>query len=129
MHVAATGTKIHSTENNKKQHFRGTVYYAAPEVLTSLRGGTDSFSVVQYFFAYILKVRICLILSDFCKIMILTSNTVFPRIIAGGNYFFFCTKRGRLLDGGDYLNYCSLEVVPSILCYIFLLTHSPLNRP
>ena len=57
----------------------------------------------------------------FFKIMILTWNTVFPRIIAGGNYFFFRTKRGRLLDGGDYLKYCSLEVVPSILCYIFLL--------
>ena len=96
MHVALTGTKIHSTENNKKQHFRGTVYYAAPEVLTSLKGGTDSFSVIQYFFAYILKVRICLILSDFYKIMILTWNTVFPRIIAGGNYFFFVQK------GGDY---------------------------
>ena len=53
--------------------------------------------------------------------MILTWNTVFPRIIAGGNYFFFPTKRGRLLEGGDYLKYCSLEVVPSILCYIFLL--------
>ena len=53
--------------------------------------------------------------------MILTWNTVFPRIIAGGNYFFFRSKRGRLLDGGDYLKYCSLEVVPSIFCYIFLL--------
>ena len=56
----------------------------------------------------------------FFKIMILTWNTVFPRILAGGNYFFFRTKRGRLLDGGDY---CSLEVVPSILCYIFLLNN------
>ena len=57
----------------------------------------------------------------FSKIMILTWNTVFPRIIAGGNYFFFRSKRGRLLDGGDYLKYCSLEVVPSIFCYILLL--------
>ena len=51
--------------------------------------------------------------------MILTWNTVFPRIIAGGNYFFFRTKRGRLLDGGDYLKYCSLEVVPSIFMLYF----------
>ena len=26
---------------------------------------------------------------------------VFPRIIAGGDYFFFRTKRGRLFKGGD----------------------------
>ena len=32
--------------------------------------------------------------------------TVFPRIMAGGDYFFFRIKRG------DYFKYCSLEVVP-----------------
>ena len=46
---------------------------------------------------------------------------IFPRIIAGGDYFiFFRTKRGRLFEGerllllkeGDYFKYCSLEVVP-----------------
>ena len=26
-------------------------------------------------------------------------STVFPRIIAGGDYFFFRTKRGRLFEG------------------------------
>ena len=31
--------------------------------------------------------------------------TVFPRIIAGGDYFFFRTKRGRLFEGGDYFKY------------------------
>ena len=37
--------------------------------------------------------------------------TIFPQIIAGGDYFFFCTKRGRifkgrqLFEGGDYFIY------------------------
>ena len=39
-------------------------------------------------------------------------DTVFPQIIAGGDYFFFRTKRGRLFEGGDYFKYCRLEVVP-----------------
>ena len=30
-------------------------------------------------------------------------STVFPRIIAGGNYFLFRTKRGRLFEEGDCL--------------------------
>ena len=33
-------------------------------------------------------------------------DTVFPRIIAGGDYFFFRIKRGRLFEGGDYFKYC-----------------------
>ena len=33
-------------------------------------------------------------------------DTIFPRIIAGGDYFFFRTKRGRLFEGGDYFKYC-----------------------
>ena len=43
---------------------------------------------------------------------------VFPRIIAGRDYLFFRTKRGRLLEGrrlfegDDYFSHCSLEVVP-----------------
>ena len=32
-------------------------------------------------------------------------NTVFPRIIAGGDYFFFRTKRERLFEGYDYFKY------------------------
>ena len=48
---------------------------------------------------------------------------VFLRIIAGGNYFFFRTKRGRLFEGRDYFKYCSLEVAPKIFCFIF-----PLNQ-
>ena len=32
-------------------------------------------------------------------------NTVLPRIIAGCDYFFFPTKRGRLFEGGDYFKY------------------------
>ena len=27
------------------------------------------------------------------------SNTIVPRIIAGGDYFFFRTERGRLFEG------------------------------
>ena len=44
--------------------------------------------------------------------------TVFPRIIAGDDYFFFRTERGRLFEGrrlfegGDYFKYFSEEVVP-----------------
>ena len=33
-------------------------------------------------------------------------DTVFLRIIAGGDYFFFRTKRGQLFEGGDYFKYC-----------------------
>ena len=39
-------------------------------------------------------------------------DTVFPRIIAGADYFFFRTKRGRsfegrrLFEGGDCFKYC-----------------------
>ena len=39
-------------------------------------------------------------------------DTVFPPIIAGGDYFFFRTKRGQLFErrqlfkGGDYFKYC-----------------------
>ena len=45
-------------------------------------------------------------------------STVFPWIIAGGNYFFFHIRRGRLFEGGDYFKYCSLEVKPlNILFY------------
>ena len=46
-----------------------------------------------------------------------TEITVFPRIIARGDYFFF-RKRGRifegrgLFEGSDYFRYCSLEVGP-----------------
>ena len=43
----------------------------------------------------------------------LSGNTVFPQIIAGGDYFFFRTEKGRLFDGGDYFKYFSLQrVVP-----------------
>ena len=44
-------------------------------------------------------------------------GTVFPQIIAGGDYFYFCTKRGRLFEGrrlfegGNYFKYFSQEVV------------------
>ena len=38
--------------------------------------------------------------------------TVFPRIIAGVDYFFFRTKRGQLFEGVDYFEYYSLDVVP-----------------
>ena len=48
---------------------------------------------------------------------------MFPRIIAGGDYFFFRTKRGRFFAGSDYFKYCSVEVVPLIFCFIF-----PLNQ-
>ena len=45
--------------------------------------------------------------------------TVFPRIIAGGDYFYFRTERGqlfegrRLFEGGDYFKY--------FLCPIYLV--------
>ena len=38
--------------------------------------------------------------------------TIFPRIIAGGNYIFSRTKRGRFFEGGDYFQYCSVGVMP-----------------
>ena len=43
--------------------------------------------------------------------------TLFPRIIAGVDYFFFRTKRGQLFEGVDYFEYYSLDVVPEILGY------------
>ena len=50
--------------------------------------------------------------------MVALLHTVFPRIIAGGDYFFFRTERGRLFkgrrlfEGGDYFKYFSQEIVP-----------------
>ena len=55
-------------------------------------------------------------------------NYRIPRIIAGGDYHFFCTNRGRLFEGRQlleersYFKYCSLDVVPQIFCFI------PLNQ-
>ena len=43
-----------------------------------------------------------------------------------GDDFFFCSKRGRLFEGGDYFKYCSLEVAPGIFCSIFPL--NPINK-
>ena len=113
MHIA----KIHSTENNKKSST--FLWYC---ILCCTRG--SNFSAGAW--AQVLSHSIFLCFHPegtnlSYLIIFLTCNTVFPQIIAGGNYFFFRTKRGRLSDGGDYLKYCSLEVVPSILCYIFLL--------
>ena len=50
--------------------------------------------------------------------------TVFPQIIALGDFFFFRTKRGQLFEGrqlfagDDYFKFCSLEVTPLIFCLI-----------
>ena len=33
-------------------------------------------------------------------------DIVLPQIIAGDDYCFFRTKKGRLFEGGDYLKYC-----------------------
>ena len=97
MHIAVIGTKTHSTEIIKSSTF---LWYC---ILCCTKGSNFSqrghgllFSVIQYFFAYILKVRICLILSDFYKIMILTWNTVFPRIIAGA-IISFLYKKGAII--------------------------------
>ena len=57
-------------------------------------------------------------LGDFVKLGLHFMTTVFPRIIAGGVYFYFRTKRGRLFEGGDYFKYFSQEVVPYIFCFI-----------
>ena len=56
-------------------------------------------------------------LGDFVKLLHFLT-TVFPRIIAGGVYFYFRTKRGRLFEGGDYFKYFSQEVVPYIFSFI-----------
>ena len=51
-------------------------------------------------------------------------DTVFPRIVAGSDYFYFRTKRGRLFqvrrlfEGGDQFRYFPQEVVPYIFCSI-----------
>ena len=34
-----------------------------------------------------------------------------------GNYFYFCTKRAQLFEGGNYFKYFSQQVVPEILFY------------
>ena len=57
---------------------------------------------------------------------------VFPRIIAGGDYFFFRTKRGRLFKGSDN----SREAIISNIAhwksclkyYIILFIIFPLNQ-
>ena len=67
----------------------------------------------------------------FFKIMILTWNTVFPRIIAGGNYFFFRTKRGRLfkilLTGSRALNIMLYFPIKSKNNHVSILMGSWLN--
>ena len=42
---------------------------------------------------------------------LIDTHTVLPRMIAGGEYSFFGTKRGRLFEEDDYFKYCSLEVL------------------
>ena len=42
-------------------------------------------------------------------------DTVFPRIIAGGDYYFFCKKRGRLFD--YYFKHCSLADQNILFCF------------
>ena len=37
-----------------------------------------------------------------------------------GANFFFRTKRGRILEGGDFFKHCQLEVVP----YFVLFSHN-----
>ena len=45
--------------------------------------------------------------------------TIFPRIIASGDYFFFTRKGWRLFEGGDYFKWFSLEVVSlEVFCFI-----------
>ena len=45
--------------------------------------------------------------------------TIFPRIIARGDYFFFTRKGWRLFEGGGYFKWFSLEVVPlEVFCFI-----------
>ena len=39
-------------------------------------------------------------------------DTVFARITAVRDYFFFRIQTARLFEGGDYVKCCSLEVVP-----------------
>ena len=57
-----------------------------------------------------------------------TKLLYFPQIIAGGDYFFFGTKRGRLFEGGVYFKYCSSEVMLYIFCFIIpLITSKKLN--
>ena len=49
--------------------------------------------------------------------MAIILNYLFSSNNSRGNYFFFRTKRGqliqgrRLFEGGNYFKYCSLEVV------------------
>ena len=57
-------------------------------------------------------------------------HTVFPRIISGGDYFFFRIKRGKGGDysrEGDYFSYCSLDAVPKKYIYIYIF-FIPLNQ-
>ena len=53
--------------------------------------------------------------------------TVFPRIIAGGDYFHFSMKRGRLfegrrlLQGGDYFNISNISHKRSCPMYMYFV--------
>ena len=55
-------------------------------------------------------------------------HSVFPHMIARGDYSFFATKGGGYsregdssFKGGDSFKYCSLEVIPYIFCFIIPL--------
>ena len=51
-------------------------------------------------------------------------TTVFPRIIAGGDYFFFRTKRGQLFEGTRLLQILLTgSRALNVLCFIM-----PLNQ-
>ena len=51
-------------------------------------------------------------------------TTVFPRIIAGGDYFFFRTKRGQLFEGRRLLQILLTgSRALNVLCFIM-----PLNK-
>ena len=41
-----------------------------------------------------------------CQTYIQPSTTVFPKIVAGNDYFFFGTKRGRLFEGRQLFERC-----------------------
>ena len=57
---------------------------------------------------------------------------VFPRIIAGGDYFSFRTKRGRLFKGGDNSRVAIISNIAHwkscLKYYIILFIIFPLNQ-